>query len=184
MTPEQADRDLNVSYREAMNRLPPATREKLRNAQRAWLAFAEKNSVALRLAARSLAISSQVCQSTEVEEVEKRSIDFGYSQESTEPEEVPGRFEQVDAYLNTIYERCLYSLAPDAKAALREAQRAWLAYRTANRPFGINFVTGLTVRRADQLNDFYIPTNRAAPISASRPVKAERSPPDPFERAR
>ncbi|HEV2803647.1 MAG TPA: lysozyme inhibitor LprI family protein [Chthoniobacterales bacterium] len=184
MTPEQADRELNTSYREAMNRLPPATREKLRNAQRAWLAFAEKNNVALRLAAGSLSISAQVCQATELEEVEKRSIDFGYSEESTEPEQVSGRYEQVDAYLNGIYERCLSSLAPDAKAALREAQRAWLVYRTANRPFGINFVTGLTVRRADQLNDFYIPTNRTAPISRSRPVKAERSPPDPFERAR
>jgi uncharacterized protein YecT (DUF1311 family) len=182
-TPQQADQELNTSYRQAMNQLPPASREKLRNAQRAWLAFVEKNSAALRLAARSLGLSTQICEQTEVSEVENRSRDFIYSQESSEPEAVQGRFEEVDAYLNRIYERCLSSLAPDAKAGLREAQRAWLVYRTANRPFGINLVTGLTLRRIDQLIEFYVDAG-TPPVSVKPPAKPERSPPDPFERAR
>lgn len=181
-TPREADQYLNTSYKEAMQQLPPATREKLRNAQRAWLAFVEKNSVALRLAARGLGISSARCEELEVKEVEDRTVDFGYSKESNAPEEIKGHYQRVDADLNGVYGRCLATLSPEAKAALQEAQRAWVAYRDANRPFGIEFVAGLTVRRADQLSDFYIGST-TAPLNAKRP-DAEPSPPNPFERAR
>jgi uncharacterized protein YecT (DUF1311 family) len=84
--------------------------------------------------------------------------------------------------LNAVYARCLTTLPPEAKAALRDAQRAWVAYRDANQPFGVGFISGLTVRRADQLTDFYIKSTAA--IVEKRPAKAEPSPPDPFERAR
>jgi len=45
-----------VRFRAAMQELPPASREKLRIAQRAWLAFVEKNSAAMRVAARALGL--------------------------------------------------------------------------------------------------------------------------------
>jgi uncharacterized protein YecT (DUF1311 family) len=181
-TPREADQYLNTGYKAAMQQLPPATREKLRNAQRAWLAFVEKNSVALRLAARGLGISSARCEEFEVKEVENRTVDFDYSKESNAPEEIKGHYQRVDADLNAVYERCLATLSPEAKAALREAQRAWVAYRDANRPFGTEFLSGLTVRRADQLSDFYVEST-TAPLNVKRP-KAESSPPNPFERAR
>jgi uncharacterized protein YecT (DUF1311 family) len=182
-TPQQADQDLNASYRDAMKELPPASREKLRNAQRAWLMFVEKNSAAMRVAAPALGISRAQCEKIEVSEVENRSVDFSYSRESNAPEETKGQYQRADADLNTVYERCLSTLPPDAKAALREAQRLWLAYRDANRPFGIEFMAGLTVRRADQLSDFYVGST-TMPLSTKSPAKAEPSPPDPFERAR
>lgn len=181
-TPREADQYLNTSYKAAMQQLPPATREKLRNSQRAWLAFVEKNSAALRLAARGLGISPARCEELEVKEVENRTVDFDYSKESNQPEEIKGHYQRVDADLNAVYERCLATLSPEAKAALREAQRAWVAYRDSNRPFGIEFLAGLTVRRADQLSDFYIEST-TAPLKLKRP-KAEPSPPNPFERAR
>jgi uncharacterized protein YecT (DUF1311 family) len=183
MTAREADQELNTRYREAMQELPAATREKLRNAQRAWLTFAQKNTAAMRVAASALGISAARCEELEVEEVDRRAGHFAYSKESNEPEEIKGTFERVDADLNAVYARCLSMLAPEAKAALREAQRAWVAYRDANRPFGAQFIAGLTVRRADQLTDFYIKSTTAA-ISEKRPAKAEPSPPDPFERAR
>ena len=183
MTARKADQELNTRYREAMQELPPATREKLRNAQRAWITFVQKNNAAMRLAATALGISATRCEELEVEEVDRRAGHFAYSKESNEPEETKGTFERVDANLNAVYARCLTILAPEAKTALREAQRAWVAYRDANRPFGAEFLSGLTVRRADQLTDFYIKSTTAA-ISEKRPVKAEPSPPDPFERAR
>ena len=181
-TPRDADQYLNTGYKDAMQQLPPATREKLRNAQRAWLAFVEKNSAAMRVAARALGISSARCQELEVKEVENRTSDFYYSKESNAPEENKGRYQRVDADLNAVYGRCLATLSPEATAALREAQRAWVAYRDANRPFGMEFLAGLTVRRADQLSDFYVQST-TAPLNVSRP-KAEPSPPDPFERAK
>jgi uncharacterized protein YecT (DUF1311 family) len=166
-----------------MQELPAPTKEKLRVAQRTWLAFVEKNSAAMRLAARALGITSARCEELEVKEVENRSNDFVYSKESNESEAMKGHFQRVDADLNAVYERCLGVLSPEAKAALREAQRAWVAYRDANRPFGPEFVAGLTVRRADQLSDFYVGST-TAPLSVGPSKKAEPSPPDPFERAR
>jgi uncharacterized protein YecT (DUF1311 family) len=182
-TAREADQELNTSYRAAMQELAPPTKEKLRISQRAWLAFVEKNSAAIRLAARSLGISSARCEELEVKEVEKRAVDFAYSKESNEPEEIKGHYQRVDADLNAVYERCLTTLSPEAKTALREAQRAWVAYRDANRPFGMEFLAGLTVRRADQLSDFYVEST-TAPLSVGPSKKAEPSPPDPFERAR
>ena len=181
-TPREADQDLNTSYKAAMQGLAPAVREKLKIAQRAWLAFVEKNSAAMRAAARGLGVSAKRCEELEVKEVEKRTMDFNYSEESKAPEEIKGHYQRVDADLNAVYERCLATLSPDGKAALREAQRAWVAYRDANSPFGAEFLAGLTVRRADQLSDFYIEST-TAPLNASGP-KAEASPPNPFERAR
>jgi uncharacterized protein YecT (DUF1311 family) len=176
-TPREADQYLNSGYKATMQQLPPATREKLRNAQRAWLACVEKNT-----AARTLGISSARCQEFEVREVENRTSDFDYSKESNAPEEIKGHYQRVDADLNAVYARCLATLSPEATVALREAQRAWVAYRDANRPFGVEFLAGLTVRRADQLSDFYVQST-TAPLNVSRP-KAEASPPNPFERAK
>jgi uncharacterized protein YecT (DUF1311 family) len=181
-TPREADQYLNTGYKAAMQQLSPATREKLRNAQRAWLAFVEKNSAAMRVTARGLGVSSARCQELEVKEVENRTVDFDYSKESNAPEEIKGHYQRVDADLNAVYARCLATLSPEAQAALREAQRAWVTYRDANRAFGVEFLAGLTVRRADQLSDFYIEST-TAPLKTSRP-KAEASPPNPFERAR
>jgi uncharacterized protein YecT (DUF1311 family) len=181
-TPREADQDLNASYKAAMQGLAPAAREKLKIAQRAWLAFVEKNSAAMRLAARGLGISSARCEEFEVKEVENRAEDFNYSKESNSPEEIKGHYQRVDADLNAVYGRCLATLTPEATAALREAQRAWVAYRDANRPFGTEFLAGLTVRRADQLSDFYVQSTTAPPKTSG--PKAEASPPNPFERAK
>jgi uncharacterized protein YecT (DUF1311 family) len=181
-TMREADQELNTRYKEAMKELPPATQEKLKNAQRAWLAFVQKNSAAMRVAAPALGISPARCEEMEVEEVGRRGVDFSYSKESNEPEEAKGNYQRVDADLNGVYARCLSTLSPEAKAALREAQRAWVTYRDANRPFGAQFVSGLTVRRSDQLTAFYV--ELTTPAVAKPPAKAEPSPPDPFERAR
>jgi uncharacterized protein YecT (DUF1311 family) len=142
----------------------------------------EKNTAAMRVAARGLGVSSARCQELEVKEVENRTVDFDYSKESNAPEEIKGHYQRVDADLNAVYARCLATLSSEAQAALREAQRAWVTYRDANRAFGAEFLAGLTVRRADQLSDFYIEST-TAPLNTSRP-KAEASPPNPFERAR
>jgi len=181
-TPREADQDLNASYKAAMQGLAPAAREKLKIAQRAWLAFVEKNSAAMRAAARGLGVSSKRCEELEVKEVGNRAMDFNYSEASKATEGIKGHFQRVDADLNAVYERCLATLSPEGKEALREAQRTWVAYRDTNRPFGLEFLSGLTVRRADQLSDFYIEST-TAPLNPSRP-KAEASPPNPFERAK
>jgi len=182
-TPREADQELNASYKEAIRTLTPAAREKLRKAQRAWLAFVEKNSAAMRVAAQPLGIPPARCQDVEVKEVVNRSMDFGSSNESSAGAQLKAHFQRVDADLNAVYERCLALLSPEGKAALRDAQRAWIEYRDANSPFGTEFIAGLTVRRADQLTEFYVESTTASTI-AKGPPKTEPPPPDPFERAR
>jgi uncharacterized protein YecT (DUF1311 family) len=179
MTPREADQELNASYQEAIRTLTPGAREKLRKAQRAWLVFIEKNSAAMRMAAQPLRIPSSRCQEVEVKEVANRSMDFGSSNESNAGAQLKAHFQRVDADLNAVYERCLTLLPPAGKAALRDAQRAWIEYRDANAPFGVEFIAGLTVRRADQLTEFYVEST-----TAKGPPKTEPPPPDPFERAR
>jgi uncharacterized protein YecT (DUF1311 family) len=179
MTLREADQELNASYQEAIRTLTPAAREKLRKAQRAWLTFAEKNSAAMRTAAQPLGIPSSRCQEVEVKEVANRSMDFGSSNEANAGTQLKAHFQRVDADLNAVYERCLTLLSPAGKAALRDAQRAWIEYRDANAPFGVEFIAGLTVRRADQLTEFYVEST-----TAKGPPKTEPPPPDPFERAR
>jgi uncharacterized protein YecT (DUF1311 family) len=182
-TPREADQELNASYQAAIRTLTPAAREKLRKAQRAWLAFVEKNTAAIRIAAPPLGISPSRCEGVEVREVINRSMDFASSSEAGGGEQLKAHLQRVDADLNAVYERCLALLSPEAKAALREAQRAWIEYRNANSAFGVGFVAGLTVRRADQLTQFYVESTTASTI-AKGPPKTEPPPPDPFERAR
>lgn len=182
ITPREADQELNTSYQEAIRGLTPAAREKLKKAQRAWLVFVEKNSAAMRMAAQPLGITSSRCQEVEVKEVVNRSMDFGSSNESNAGEQLKSHFERVDADLNAVYQRCLALLSPASQAGLRDAQRAWIGYRDANGPFGLEFIAGLTVRRADQLTEFYV--GSTTPSIAKAPSKPEPSPPDPFERGR
>ena len=110
-SPREADQDLNASYKAAMQGLAPAAREKLKIAQRAWLVFVEKNSAAMRLAARGLGVSAKRCEELEVKEVENRAVDFSYSKESNPPEEIKGHYQRVDADLNAVYGRCLATLS-------------------------------------------------------------------------
>ncbi len=183
VTPREADQELNASYQEAFRTLTPAAREKLRKAQRAWLAFVEKNKVAMRIASQPLGIPPARCQEVEVKEMVNRSMDFGLSNEVSADGQFKPHFQRVDADLNSVYERCLALLPPAGKTGLRDAQRAWIEYRDANASFGLEFLSGLTVRRADQLTEFYIASTTAS-TAAKGPPKSEPAPPDPFERAR
>jgi uncharacterized protein YecT (DUF1311 family) len=176
-TAQEADQSLNRNYQQLINGLSPPARENVRKAQRAWLIFAEKNVAAMRAAAGPLGISSTRCQDFEIEQVLDRSADFFIR--GADPPDVKERFVHVDADLNSVYQRCLATLPDTAKAALREAQRAWIVFRDASRALSLGIAVILTTERADQLHQFYI----QATVSPS-PEKTEPPPPDPFERAK
>jgi uncharacterized protein YecT (DUF1311 family) len=181
-TAQQADQQLNQSYQQYLRTLSGPARESLRKGERAWLAFGEKNSAAMRIAARELGISASVCQAAEIAEVSDRSDDFYAHDPSDENEQE--LFQRADAELNVVYKRCVAMLPPASKAALREAQRAWVDYRDANRSFGFYLWAKLSARRTEQLTKFYISATippLPEPSAASANTKA---PPDPFERAR
>jgi uncharacterized protein YecT (DUF1311 family) len=180
-TAQEADRQLNQNYQAALRKMTPSAAETLRRAERAWVAFMEKNSVALKVAARELGVSTSVCQQVDAEERSSRAWDFSVS---SEPEENGQQiFERADAELNVVYKRITSSLPAASTVALREAQRAWVDYRTANRPYGLVHCARLTSRRTEQLSRFYvIATTPQLPETAAQ--KSTVKVPDPFERAR
>jgi uncharacterized protein YecT (DUF1311 family) len=183
MTPQEADRQLNASYQQAMRTLSPADRDRLRKAERAWAKFADKNLIAMRTAAQALGIPPKLCEQMQAREMLLRSVDFNYSNTSLAGQTADVDFFRIDNDLNKVYQRCAAVLPDKAKTTLREAQRAWIEYRDANRPFGTEFIAGLTSRRADQLTEFYISGMTSLSMPPVAP-KARPSPPDPFERAR
>jgi len=63
---------------------------------------------------------------------------------------------------------------------LRQAQRAWIAYREATRAQGLKLVYYLLSHRIHKLNTFYSGPTKEAQVNWEE--KADASVPDPFER--
>ena len=188
----EADQELNRNYQQAMRALSGKSQEELRKAQRAWLVFVERNSVAIRAAARKQGLSLKRCDELELEQVRDRAHDLSTladprtrAHEAADDTNYTALMAPKDTELNTVYQRCLHSLAPEEAAKLREAQRAWIASRDASRYRGVRFLYALTADRAEQLNNFYIATENLSQPEEAEPEqeKADPTVPDPFERA-
>ena len=145
LSPQEADRQLNQNYQAALRKMTPAAAEILRRAERAWVAFMEKNLVALKVAARELGVSTSLCQEVEAQERSSRAWDFSVSNEPEANEQQI--FERADAELNVVYKRITSSLPTASATTLRDAQRAWVEYRSANRAYGLVQCARLTVER-------------------------------------
>jgi uncharacterized protein YecT (DUF1311 family) len=182
-TEQEARHEMEVSYRDLMRRLQPADRDKLQKGQQAWLKFVDKNSKAMAVAAPTLGISADDLREFEINELTQRTFPFPRSRFSSDGDYRKADFDGADKDLNAVYKRCIAAVTETAQAALRDAQRAWIEYRDAHRDAGVDFTTRLTLRRAEQLNQFYI----RASIPATRVSKADKPPvdaADPFERAK
>ena len=104
-------------------------------------------------------------------------------QGDSEPD-VAGRLRSADEELNVVYRRCIETLTPAEVSKLREAQRAWVAFRDASQPLGMEACRQITAHRTTQLNDFYIRGGTSAVQAATIPEKPDPTVPDPFERAK
>jgi uncharacterized protein YecT (DUF1311 family) len=182
---QQADKDLNGSYQQLLQKLPPSTREQLRKAQRAWLSFAELNKAAMSAAAQRHGALHSEFQRAEIEQVQTRTGELSAMlyQEDSGPD-LAGRLRRADEELNVVYRRCIGTLTPTEVSKLREAQRAWVAFRDASQPFGMEICLRITGHRTTQLNDFYIRAGTSAVQATTTPEKPDSTVPDPFERAK
>jgi uncharacterized protein YecT (DUF1311 family) len=166
--------------------MTPAGQEQLRKVERAWLAFVELNKAAIREAAPRLRLSASSTQEFERQEVGARINqleDLG----SNQGPELAAVFQQNDAQLNIVYQRCIHSMSPAEVETLRKAQRAWLVFREESRKFGGLVGARITAARTRHLNAFYIQSASIPPpltVEHHTPQKADATTPDPFERAR
>src|SRR5438477_5104722 len=172
---QEADQALNKTYQQVMQKLAPKSRTQLRNAQRAWLVFVERDSAAVRAAAAKLGKTNEDCENFEVDGFEVRTGELSslldsepvyrsvtrwdektnYEREMSKSE-LEALLPRLDGELNVIYQRCLHLLSEEEAARLRDAQRAWLAFRDASKPFGVNMVYYTTSHRIHQLSEFYV----------------------------
>jgi uncharacterized protein YecT (DUF1311 family) len=182
---ERADNQLNRTYQQVMQKLQPKAREQLRNSQRAWLAFVEQNTIALRSATMKLGWTEDDCNQRIVGEVESRTAALNGLVEPDDLSKLPkSRIEELlphlDAELNVVYRRCLHAVPEEQAAQLRQAQRAWVTCRDASRALETRFVYYMLSHRIDELNTFYSGPTKEAQVNWEE--KADASVPDPFER--
>ena len=182
---QQADKALNQNYQQLIQKLPPPAREQLRKAQRAWLLFTELDKVAMLAAAHRNAALGSEFQRAEIEQVQTRTgeVSAMLYPGNSDPD-LPARLRGADEELNVVYRRCVGTLAPAEVSKLREAQRAWVAFLDASRPFGVDLCLRITGHRTTQLNDFYIRAGTSAVHATTAQEKRDPTIPDPFERAK
>jgi uncharacterized protein YecT (DUF1311 family) len=182
---QQADKQLNANYQQLLQKLPPSAREQLRKAQRAWLSFAELNKAAMSAAAQKHGALHTELQRAEIDQVQTRTGELSAMlyHENSGPD-LAGQLRRTDEELNVVYRRCIETLMPAEVSKLREAQRAWVAFRDASRPFGMDICLRITGHRTTQLNDFYIRAGTSAVQAAAAQEKPDPTVPNPFERAK
>jgi uncharacterized protein YecT (DUF1311 family) len=191
----QADAQLNRTYQQLIRVLPPPRREQLRRAERAWVEFAARNRAALESAAAQVGPDKAKTAQFEEGELQDRERQLSIIlNPDTGDEDAASKLREIDEQLNVVYQRCLGTVSADSQLKLREAQRAWITFQEENRVFGPAVAFEIIARRVEQLNDFYIrgSYDRAVAATFSPPSatasetaqKADRTVPDPFERAR
>ena len=203
---QDADAQLNAVYHEVMPVLSAPRQSQLRAAERAWIAFRDKNGEAFLAAERAPGMVSDDRRS----ETLARCGQLRQMVSSPPPlprETLRARLGAADSALNAVYQQCLARLDREAQGRLREAQRAWIAFRDENAransesdPRGQALAASLqvTLRRTSQINGFYLGGDpavsnrpaaslppRASPLAAP-PAEEPPDPsiPDPFASAR
>jgi len=129
---DDADAALNATYKKLMASLSASERQALRNAQRAWIAFTEKNAPALQSLGKKRGLSAGALRRFYLAEVEARTEQLEAMMERPSQQEgagLRGGVERADGALNTVYKACIEILATDDKERLRAAQHGWLTFR-------------------------------------------------------
>ncbi len=192
---QTADAELNAVYRELITTLPPADRNRLRVAERAWVTFKQKNEAAFSTLAAKEKIPPSRLVSARAAELEARRDTLRMllnSGSDVSRFQISQQLSQADSDLNAAYRDCLAILDKSDTEMLRDAQRAWIDFRDAQAQTRNGLATSLMVmnRRTAQLREFYL---GAAPTPMSQQASREPQPltqypdriiPDPFERAR
>ncbi|MDB6138897.1 MAG: hypothetical protein JWO94_1969 [Verrucomicrobiaceae bacterium] len=198
---QAADDALNTTYREVQQRFDATDRARLRNVERAWIAFNERDqAIFARVATDGADPSRAETYFTETySRRERELLDLGseddvvrwYSRE-------PPSLNEADAMLNQSYQLCIGLLSRDAAAAFKETQRLWLQFRDEHCHFDTQLRNGrsnpavlcsLTLSRAMQFRHYVVVlVGRQLPPAQGDDINFQRnepqtdldSPPDIF----
>ena len=174
---QAADLSLNVIYQDLMRRLPTSSREQLRKAERAWVTFVDLDCRAIDRSAH-LGQSQENAAQARLELTKARIAELGAMVGGANSGYAQS-LQQADQELNLVYRQCISLLSSNGVSALREAQRAWISFRDANRPFGTALCATITVHRTDQLKASYLGQTVSRPTAAIQGRPMEQGNPDP-----
>lgn len=192
---KEADAQLDTSYKALLRKLRPAQQEQLRVAERAWIAFTEKENAALASVTKSRNFTLDDRRNLGLTEIQARGnqLDSLLTALEGSAEDAATDVERADAALNFAFQRCKDSLAPEEMELVRDAQRAWVAFRDAHlilvgnalsKKFAPAAFQELTVRRTAQLGAHYYADKKPLETADEPPRKSGKANPNPFERAK
>jgi uncharacterized protein YecT (DUF1311 family) len=192
-----ADLQLNEDYKTVLRALSKSGQERLRVAERAWLAFITKNEEAVAGMAGARSATTVFLLQLRLTEIRYRSAELramlGEQPATLRSMSLVGG--QADVELNKVYQNCLGMLSHGHIQRLREAQRAWLDFRdkhiiassgTSRAPVAVPASTLLPLHRLTSLKAIYLDETpvRAQVVQDKRNDAINSSIPDPFATAR
>jgi uncharacterized protein YecT (DUF1311 family) len=174
---QQSDQALNNVYKKIVSnaKLKPA----LTSGQRAWISYRDAHCSAVdNLQKKSRAICLMEITERRVQTLQKTY----QTQDPTAINESAPDFKTIDVQLNEHYKQIIGKLVPAQAQNLREAQRAWLAFRdsdcAAQQKVGIQNQACLgihTQHRLNELEALYLEENPQKTIT-KKVVNAEKKP--------
>jgi uncharacterized protein YecT (DUF1311 family) len=125
----QADADLNAAYQALSKRLDSPGRNYLKNVQRAWINFKERDEQLFARLAVAADDAGRISR-YRMEAADKRTRDLqvlGATLSGGQPDEI--RASDADRMLNAIYKECFATIPREAATNLKEIQVLWLEFR-------------------------------------------------------
>lgn len=157
-----SDAVLTSTYKLALARFAPDKKEMLRRAERAWITFSNKEEAVLNGLRDEKLLSPDADDRATLAEVNARSNHLGaFFVNGSVPTADPSAWKIQDRELTNAYAECMRKFGGADQNLLREAERAWIAYRDAdsastmsaygNQAIQIAAATHLTALRVAQL---------------------------------
>jgi uncharacterized protein YecT (DUF1311 family) len=174
---QQSDQALNAVYKKiiANAKLKPA----LTSGQRAWISYRDAHcNVVDNLQKKSRTVCLMETTDRRIQTLQK----YYQTQDANVINENAPDFKTIDDQLNESYKQIIGKLVPAQAQNLREAQRAWLAFRdndcAAQQKMGIKNQACLGIQTQHRLNELealYLEENPQKNI-ATKAVKTEKKP--------
>jgi len=129
----QADSNLNQAYKQSLTRFTKSGQEPLRQAERAWIPFSDKDEAFLNALQRNNRLPDAFAGTANILEVNSRAehLRIFYCRDKV-PWADADTLRLQDERLTSTYLDCMKRLSSDEQLLLKESERAWITYRDAD----------------------------------------------------
>lgn len=132
---QKADRELNRVYQSVTPKLAGARRQKLVNAQQAWLKFRDSECDFFSSYAEGGTMQPGLVSACRAEVTQQRITDLNSYSRGTIPRSVGTNYRSSDSKLNQIYQQLKKRLSTSRQKKLENAESAWIKFRDSGCEF-------------------------------------------------